>query len=190
MTWIVIGVVLLAAFGPIFWLVPSKKDRRLARLRQEARHAGLVVEIKSIPKLDASAEERVSAGGVVREPKVLCASYAFTLPRKLEHLPVWLALRSPAATDGPWSGWTFQRRPDAANPHRVAMLERFEPFLARLDASHLGIEVADRELRIYWAETPNATLTVPELAAALEDLGGRLTALDAEIDKRIRDEDS
>ena len=32
MVWIVIAIVLIAAFGPIFWVMPSKRDRQLAKI--------------------------------------------------------------------------------------------------------------------------------------------------------------
>ena len=85
---------LVAAVGPIFWLLPSKRDRVQGQLRSAARHAGLVVEIAHLPKVDAGAEERVSAGGKPRDPTIDCVAYRLALPRPMPDAPAWLLLRS------------------------------------------------------------------------------------------------
>jgi hypothetical protein len=74
MTWLIIGLILLAAFGPVLWLVPSRKDRHLSALREQARLEGLVVELRRLPKLQPSAHERVTAGGRVKKPVQECAA--------------------------------------------------------------------------------------------------------------------
>ena len=110
-TWLVVAVVLIALAGPVFWLLPSERERQLARLRAEARRAGLVVELASVPKLDAPAEEKVSAGGVVREAKVDCAVYRLPMTDAPPDAPRWLLLKgSPAdtaATETPVPGWAL-----------------------------------------------------------------------------------
>ena len=58
MVWIIIIVVLLVAFGPVLYLLPTKKDRRLAALRQQARLVGFVVELKPVRKLNPDARDR------------------------------------------------------------------------------------------------------------------------------------
>ena len=94
MAWIIIGIVLAAAIGPVFWLLPSKRDRAQGELRAAARQAGLVVELATLPKIDARPEERVSAGGKARDAKEHCAAYRLALPRRLEHAPAWLLVKS------------------------------------------------------------------------------------------------
>ena len=37
MTWLIIVVALFAAFGPLLWMMPSRADRRLAKMRSRAR---------------------------------------------------------------------------------------------------------------------------------------------------------
>ena len=85
---------IVVAAGPILWLLPSKRDKRLAELRAAARRAGLVVEIVAVPKLDADASERVSAGGVARHATIDCAAYRLPLPRPLTAAPHWQLLKS------------------------------------------------------------------------------------------------
>ena len=92
--WLVVALVVALAVGPILWLLPSKRDRRLAEIRAAARRAGLVVEIAAVPDLDADAAERVSAGGTARAATVECAAYRLPLPRPLPEAPVWQLLKS------------------------------------------------------------------------------------------------
>ena len=94
LVWIIIGIVLAAAVGPVLWLLPSKRDRLLGEFRAAARRAGLVVEMTAVPKVDATANERVSAGGTPRDPKIECVGYRLTLPRLLANAPRWLLLKS------------------------------------------------------------------------------------------------
>ena len=61
MTWLLIILVLVVAFGPVLWLVPSKRDKRLSALRSRARAEGLIVEMRRIPKPDPAPRATRSA---------------------------------------------------------------------------------------------------------------------------------
>lgn len=191
MTWIIIAVVLLAAFGPVLWILPSRKDRRLTALRQAAREAGLVVELKHIPKTNPTAEERVSAGGVVREPVRDAVAYQHTLPKKLRHLPSWRLLASAGAAEGPLEGWVFDPRQRADKDPFPRLLAQLAPWLATLPVGILGVEVGARNVLVYWGEGPSSGVEdVAKLALALENLSRELSAWDAEIEQELQDADS
>ncbi|MCB1682995.1 MAG: hypothetical protein R3E82_07360 [Pseudomonadales bacterium] len=193
MSWIVIAVVVLAAFGPVLWILPSRKDRRLAALRAKAREEGLVVDLRSLPKRNAAAHERVSAAGQVRDPVVEVAAYTQGLERKLRNLPVWRLQRGEEEGEtgnAPREGWIYLDRP-TGKAHVAAMLELADPLLAALPADVLALEVAPRSLLIYWLEGREAgPEQVGELAARLREFGARLLALDERISARSEDEDS
>ena len=106
MVWIIVALVLAVVVGPVFWLLPSKRDRRVAELRVAARRAGLVVEMVALPKVDAAAHERVSAGGAPRNPSIDCAAYRLLLPKPLHGAPRWRLLKSEGEGS---SGWTSQQ---------------------------------------------------------------------------------
>lgn len=93
MVWLIVGFVFLAAFGPIMWLRPSRRDRLLVKLRDEARGRGLSVEITQIPKINPSSNDRVSPGGIVREPIVVCSAYRLPTRQRYENVPTWFLLR-------------------------------------------------------------------------------------------------
>ena len=105
MSWIIIGIVLVAAIGPIFWLLPSKRDRLQGEMREAARRAGLTVEIAALPKVDARAEERVSSGGKARDATIDCVAYRLALPRRMPDAPAWLLLKS-GLENRYLAGWT------------------------------------------------------------------------------------
>lgn len=110
MTWVIVAVVMAVAIGPIFWLLPSKRDKRLAEFRSAARRAGLVVEIASVPDLHADPAQRVSAGGVARDAKIDCAAYRLPLQRPLPQAPCWQLLKSERGS-APLRGWIAPERP-------------------------------------------------------------------------------
>ena len=108
--WVVIVLVVCVAVGPIFWLLPSERDRRLSELRMAARRAGLTVEMAALPKLDASAEERVSAGGVARDATLECAGYRLPLLAPLTGAPSWRLFKC-ASESRYLPGWTTLHPP-------------------------------------------------------------------------------
>lgn len=193
MTWIIIVVVLLVAFGPVFWLVPSRKDKRLAALRSRARADGLLVDIRRLPKLNPNPEDRVSAGGRVREPTVECAAYGRMFARKLRYLPGWRILRAPPEGEpDPFADWQYDQRPTGeGRAYLGAMLPLVRTALDRLSDDVIGFEVEPRGTFAYWLEKPGSTVeTVGELASTLADLEADLTALDTRLAPRSPDIDS
>ncbi len=187
MKWVIIVVVWLAAFGPVLWLVPSKKDRRLARMRQRARSNGLRVDITTLPDTYAPPTARVSAGGVEREPKVECAVYWAVSPRQLGYAPSWRILRTPEPADGPADrpadgpvrGWIWDSK-TADDPN---YWERMVPLLEPLPDGILAVEANTREVGLYWQERVSAAEAdekVDEIAAFLNTLVEEQRRIDAE----------
>ena len=109
LTWLIIAVALFAAFGPLFWMMPSRSDRRLAKMRTRARSHGIHVEITQLDDLAAEPHARVNSAGVKLEPKVMCAAYRLGMQRLAKAAPQWQVLRKPGANDGPIDGWTGRR---------------------------------------------------------------------------------
>ena len=193
MTWLLIVLVLVVAFGPVLWLVPSKRDKRLSALRSRARSEGLIVEMRRIPKPDPAPEERVSAGGKVREPVLECASYGLPFARGLKYLPAWRVVRK-AAEDGPdpFSEWQYDQRPkgegreflDEVLPHAATLLTALPKDVAAL-------EVNGRMVLAYWLEKPGSTeANVPDLVRDLTAFAEALSGLDREIEAARSNDDS
>jgi hypothetical protein len=178
MTWLIILVILIVAFGPVMWLVPSRRDRRLAAMRQQARQEGMVVELRRLPKPDPLPEERVTAGGRVLEPKQELAVYQWPLARRLRHLPVWRLLRKGAGIEA-LPGWAFEIGKKPRHGQLDAVLHTLEPMFARLPEDIMAVECEDRVLNAYWMEKPeNGPAEVSALADTLASAAQSLEALE------------
>jgi hypothetical protein len=181
MAWILIVVLLLVAFGPILWLMPSRRDKRLNALRGAARQAGLAVELVRLPRLDVAPGDRVNAGGRAVDTARELAVYRLPLPRSFEQLPAWRAFR--AANGLPaWPGWVFatDARPD--HPRLAAVIATLASQVAALRPDVAAIECETRRIGLYWLESPGATPeTVSELGAWLRNAGLALLQLDAAL---------
>lgn len=191
LTWLIIIIVLLVAFGPVLWLVPSRKDRRLAGLRERARREGFIVELAHLPDPEPTPQQRVSAGGRLRDPIIECAAYTHIMTGRLRWLPDWRLLRVALTTEGPRPGWVFETgcRPD--RDHLTQMLEVTDPVLDSLPPDVVGLAVADRHLTAYWLEQPASNeAAVARLMVLFRAWEGRLEALDGEINTAKMDEDS
>jgi hypothetical protein len=178
LVWLLIIALLLVAFGPILWLRPSPRDRRLAALRAEGRKQGLRIEMRRYPKLDLLPEERVTAGGKPIESLLEAAVYLQPLDPKLRHLPPWRILRGAEGLPAR-PGWVFElgRRPE--HPALRAVLDALEPLLATLPADVEALECDPLHLGAYWLERPgNDVAAVVALAAWLREAAGRLTELE------------
>jgi hypothetical protein len=177
-TWLIIIVILLVAFGPILWLRPSARDRRQSALRAQARKDGLQVEIRRYPKLDLQPEERVTSGGKPLDVQLEAAVYLTPLDPKLRHLPSWRVLR---AADGlpAWPGWVFGVGARPEHPELRRVLAELEPLVAELKDDVKALECDPLALGAYWLERPGTgPADVTSLADWLRRAAARLTALD------------
>lgn len=162
MQWIVIALVLLAAFGPVLWLLPSAKDRRLTKLRGRARSLGLEVEISRLPDLAAPPAERVTAGGRRREPMLLVACYRLPSRRKLNRAPQWRVLKGDGV--GPVTGWQW----DGAPAGSQAYWEKLARELTRLPSDARGCAADAHSMACWWREeTPEGPDAALDLVFAV-----------------------
>lgn len=179
MVWIVIALVLIAAVGPVFYLMPSKSSRRQAALRTAARQAGLVVEVGSVPKLDADAAERVSSGGTPRDAKVDCAVYRLPLARRLLQAPRWMLLKS-TRENRFLDGWTTLTPPVAVPVDGAAYWREIGRTIDALPGNCVAVEAGRQALS--WYGTERIGDADPDtLAHAIRDGLERL----AEVHERI-----
>ena len=97
MEWLIIVLALGVAIGPILYLTPSERDRYLTGLRAQARKLGYTVQLDKVLKLDPNADERVSAGGSVRQLAVPCTRYQLPLGVTVNAVSPIFLLRIPSA---------------------------------------------------------------------------------------------
>lgn len=170
MTWLIISAILLAAFGPLLWMVPSKSDRRLSRMRSRARALGMQVEVTQLPDLAAQPHAKVTAGGRRLEPMVTCAAYRLASAKVLRNAPQWRLLRA-ADTDarGPLPGWQWDSAPTGDAPY----WSQVEIAVAALPADALACSAQPSEVACWWRERATADTaesSVDSVHSALDGL--------------------
>ncbi|MEM6709675.1 MAG: hypothetical protein AAF648_12905 [Pseudomonadota bacterium] len=179
--WLVLVLVFLVAFGPIMWLRPSARDKRLATLRAHGRTLGFGLDMKSLPRLDAAPEERVSAGGVARTATELLAVYRWVTSKKLEPFGSFRLLRGPtrdrlsrgAVEVAP--GWYFE--PDLSFPPDgwSWFAPQLTEVLSGWDDGIRALAFEPRAVAVYWREGPGAD------TAVLDQIKQRIQHLEAQL---------
>ena len=188
LVWIIIGIVLCAAIGPIFWLLPSKRDRVQGQLRSAARQAGLVVEIAALPKVDSRPEERVSAGGKPRDATIDCVAYRLALPRPMPNAPAWLLLRSDRENRY-LTGWTTLSPPTRLPATQAAYWRDLAAVLDGLPGGCTAVEADTRYVSWYGREHLNGSspeAVVEGVRAGLHAIGKLHRELDLGTPNRRR----
>ncbi len=181
MEWLIILVVLLVAFGPILWLRPSARERRLALLRQQAYREGMRVELRRLPRLDAPAEERVTAGGRALDTTREHAVYLYPLATTLRMLPSWRVLRSGDGLQA-LEGWWFLAGEKPSNPRLEEALEAVAPVLHTLPDDVIAVECEARAVGAYFLEGRETSPSrVSDLAARLSEAARALDTLEARL---------
>lgn len=152
MIWIVIGLVLVVAFGPVFYLMPSPREREVSKLRSIARQSGLVIEMIDLPKVDAAPTERVSSGGKPRDAKTSRAAYRHRLPRARVPPPVWRLLKSPRENRY-LEGWTTLTPPKHVPPNMPDYWARVGAIINALPGGCLAVDAAEEMVAWIGRET-------------------------------------
>lgn len=96
MEWFIIVLALGVAIGPILYLMPTQRDRYITGLRAQARKLGYTVQLDKVLKLNPDADERVTAGGSLRQSAVSCTRYQLPLGVTLNAVSPILLLRIPS----------------------------------------------------------------------------------------------
>ncbi|MCR9277421.1 MAG: hypothetical protein NXH85_05560 [Pseudomonadaceae bacterium] len=149
MVWLLIALILVVAFGPLFYLRPSPRDRRLAALRAKAVSEGLVVEISHLEKRNASAEERVNSAGRERHPKISLALYRQPLTRKLRLLEP-LRLQRDGDGRGEIAGWHLT---GSLTPPRSDFFPVMSELLASMPQGVEAFDIDSRFVSVFWRES-------------------------------------
>ena len=163
MEWLVILLALGVAIGPILYLMPSDRDRYLTSLRALARKLGYTVQLDKVLKLDPADDERVTAGGGMRQPALACARYQLPLGVTLNRLHPITLLRIPLTPTVPVErldgGWGIAALADPAQLKalqvwlaRPAATRELIAAMDRLPDDVLAVQLDKRFIAAFWRE--------------------------------------
>lgn len=136
-SWLPIIIVLFAValvIGPVMWLKPSSRDRKLAELRQRAAASGLAVQMQPLPESQGEGNAAVYFSQW-RNPRRLQTGWALVLQRLSHEMNF----------DGVWDWRKGREAPEAA---RQALKE----LLSSLPADTLAVFANDSGLGVQWRE--------------------------------------
>ena len=190
MTWLIVALLLIAAFGPMLWLLPTRKDRRLARMRARARTLGLSVQLTPIRKRDATPDEVVSAGGNRKNPTLTVAAYRRPVVRPMNYVPPWKVDRSSSGDAGPLPGWMWDVRPAAPES---GQLEEVWRLVDALPDDVVSVEATRLDVAAFWLERASddaAESAVNSLDSALGEIAEAMISLNDRIEARAKREKS
>jgi hypothetical protein len=164
-TVIIVGLVIAMLVGPIMLIQPSRRQRRLAKLRSAAAVHGLGVRLMRMPEGSALAGQEV-------------ALYYHQWPNNKSLKQTWLLSRQSYS-----HGLHFAENWDWANerPASPGWQEAIRRALPALPESVVGVEAASQSLGLCWLEQTGGK-SVDEATA---EISSYLKNLMAELQKRF-----
>lgn len=107
MFWIIATTAFLMVFGGILFVLPSKKERQIGKMRIDARKTGLHTQSVVVKDVNAPMTEKVTAGGQIRNPKVQCIAWEKRYLDQYTGIPKWI-LYEASKGDEPFKGYTVE----------------------------------------------------------------------------------
>ena len=162
MEWFIIVLALGVAIGPILYLMPTQRDRYITGLRAQARKLGYTVQLDKVLKLNPDADERVTAGGSLRQSAVSCTRYQLPLGVTLNAVSPILMLRIPSNPTIPverlanhWgvNGLDVSQLKSAARwQNDTGSLTDLVAVLDQMPADVLAVQLDKRFIAAFWRE--------------------------------------
>lgn len=160
MEWFIIGFIMLSLVGSAMWMMPTPRERFLAKLRMQARSHGFAVQIKRV--------EFPRAKGEMEAETLTLSGYKMLREQPLEfdEFPALQLFRITAmANDGLPEGWSWKFGEGVLDQQQLATLQQA---ISELPADVLGLEISADQVSAYWRETDEQDL--PRLAAVVQQL--------------------
>ncbi|OPX56954.1 hypothetical protein SAMN02745127_00854 [Oceanospirillum multiglobuliferum] len=155
--WLIILVIVAAVISPIFWLMPSPRQRYQMELRKQAMHAGLKVRIEKL-KLNGQ-EYSAVAYRWMREDKKNVYRFKVARTARLEKEEIGIY------GDPFIEGWHWLEEPMPIAD--AATLAKLEEMLKALPADTMILEGGTATLTLWWHEngSPEDVQKLAELFA-------------------------
>ena len=165
LAWAVIPLVLMIVVAPIFYVLPTSRDKYLTALRLRAKKSGCLVKMASLDRLDVNESELVLSSGRAVQPKHKLMSYAWLIKSKSDFHDSFLFRRvsdrvpqsiSRLSTDwGLFTETTLINRAGELN-NRVSFWDEYRNELINifgtLPSDVQGLSIDSKRLAIFWNE--------------------------------------
>ena len=183
MGWLIGIFVVAMVLGPILYLKPSAKEKRLAELRLLARKNSLGIKLDHLPRLDPELVERVTAGGEKRQPKQACVAYQRNWGPDANLNLLGRFLRVPNTPTIPFEafspGWAHDEK-HIADWRRLESkkLDRAVREILQIAPEYcLAFSIDSRFLSCYWLELADASgPEIEEIRSFLEEAEKKILA--------------
>lgn len=156
MGWLIAIFVVALVIGPLMYIKPTNKEKRISALRLAARSAGLNVKLSSLPVLDPELTERVTAGGEVKQPEKSCVAYQKSVSGDATVTLELLFLRVPDSPTVPveivFDGWAIHTGTDVWPDVDASVRSTIESILNKAPEVCIGLGIDARFLSCYWLE--------------------------------------
>ena len=166
LAWAVIPLVLMIVAAPIFYVLPTSRDKYLTALRLRAKNSGCLVKMASLDKLDVNESELVRSSGRVVQPKYQLMSYTRLIQPKvdLHHSFLFRRIsdRTPQSISRLSEDWGIFRETTQINgiaepDNRVSFLDKYVNELISifqaLPSDVQGLSIDSKRLVIFWNES-------------------------------------
>ena len=166
LAWAVIPLVLMIVAAPIFYVLPTSRDKYLTALRLRAKNSGCLVKMASLDKLDVNESELVRSSGRVVQPKYQLMSYTQLIQSKVDFHHSFLfrriSDRTPQSISRLSKDWGIFRETTQINgiaepDNRVSFLDKYANELMSifqtLPSDVQGLSIDSKRLVIFWNES-------------------------------------
>ena len=166
LAWAVIPLVLMIVAAPIFYVLPTSRDKYLTALRLRAKNSGCLVKMASLDKLDVNEAELVRSSGRVIQPKYQLMSYTRLIQSKVDFHHSFLfrriSDRTPQSISRLSKDWGIFRETTQINgiaepDNRVSFLDKYANELMSifqtLPSDVQGLSIDSKRLVIFWNES-------------------------------------
>lgn len=170
MAWTIVAIVLLAAVGPLLWLLPSRRQRQQAEWRTAARRHGLAVELAAVENPDAPAQERVSSAGEPLLAERRCVAYRLPLVPPLSDGPRWRLVKSEREPRY-LAGWLAPTPPAGVPTPAADYWHQLGPLIDALPGGCIAVEATAGAVSWFGLESGGEDDAATAVAAIVAGLG-------------------
>ena len=146
MFWLIIFLIVAALVGPIVYLMPTKREKKQASARLQAKKLGLGVTVETIPDLNVAREDMVSPSGIIRSPTLECTVYRLRFGQRNDpgsHWSLFSSNKEPLGfSQSPLEGWFWEGLLENRKPIKEEYWNQLKKAMHKMPKPCLALEVS------------------------------------------------